>query len=283
MVDHVNIRVLNTRQVETIVDMAKNEGWNPGINDARAFHLADPNGFFGIFCGSKLLGTVSSINYDDFFSFIGCLIVAPEFRNGRIGYMLGRHAMEYAGTRNIAIDGVLGKIHAYENFGFKLAYRNCRMQGIKTSDWPQPQKKYGSINEIPFDELLDYDLHCFPAPRPAFLSFWTSMNGAYSCAVRDDHGLQGYGTIRKCWKGYRIGPLFADNVETAENLLLQLVSTIETGEAFCLDIPTANAAAEILAVKYKMQEVFATARMYTLDEPPIDLQKVFGVTSFELG
>jgi hypothetical protein len=32
-----------------------------------------------------------------------------------------------------------------------------------------------------------------------------------------------------------------------------------------------------------MKKVFETARMYTGDEPVIELQKIFGVTSFELG
>jgi hypothetical protein len=32
-----------------------------------------------------------------------------------------------------------------------------------------------------------------------------------------------------------------------------------------------------------MQPVFETARMYTGPDPDIDLQTVFGVTSFELG
>ena len=33
-----------------------------------------------------------------------------------------------------------------------------------------------------------------------------------------DNKLQGYGVIRKCYQGYKIGPLFADNAKIAETL-----------------------------------------------------------------
>ena len=38
-----------------------------------------------------------------------------------------------------------------------------------------------------------------------------------------------------------------------------------------------------LAKKYGMNYVFETARMYTKKPPEIDVQKVFGVTTFEVG
>ena len=38
-----------------------------------------------------------------------------------------------------------------------------------------------------------------------------------------------------------------------------------------------------LALRYNMRMVFGTVRMYSRSEPPISLNRVFGVTSFELG
>jgi len=38
-----------------------------------------------------------------------------------------------------------------------------------------------------------------------------------------------------------------------------------------------------LAEKYTMQKVFGTARMYTGKFPDLSLNKIFGVTTFELG
>ena len=54
-------------------------------------------------------------------------------------------------------------------------------------------------------------------------------------------------------------------------------------EPVYLDVPEVNGAAMRLAQKYAMRPVFGTARMYTGEPPPIPLDDVYGVTTFELG
>ena len=95
--------------------------------------------------------------------------------------------------------------------------------------------------------------------------------------------IHGYGVIRKCRKVYKIGPLFADNFDIAEKLFQKLVSCAGDGTSIFLDTPEVNKAAIKLAKISGMKPVFETARMYTKKEPDIDIGKVFGVTSFELG
>ncbi|TIN16885.1 MAG: GNAT family N-acetyltransferase, partial [Mesorhizobium sp.] len=41
------IRTLTASEVETLVEWAAREGWNPGIDDAAALRAADPEGFIG--------------------------------------------------------------------------------------------------------------------------------------------------------------------------------------------------------------------------------------------
>ncbi len=69
----------------------------------------------------------------------------------------------------------------------------------------------------------------------------------------------------------------------ADNLFLETISTLPAGEKVFLDIPEINMDAKILTAKYEMTKVFETARMYSREKPNIDLNKVFGITSFELG
>ena len=98
-----------------------------------------------------------------------------------------------------------------------------------------------------------------------------------------DGKLAGYGVIRPCRSGYKIGPLFADDPELAEAIFLALKSEIDPAEPFYLDTPEVNRAAVALAERYQMKPVFETARMYTGAKPDLSLDRVFGVTSFELG
>jgi hypothetical protein len=92
----------------------------------------------------------------------------------------------------------------------------------------------------------------------------------------------GYGVIRKCFEGHKIGPLFANTKETAAAILESLMSTVP-GELVFLDVPEPNEAAVLLAQKCGMQPVFATVRMYTKGAVALPLDRIYGVTSFELG
>jgi hypothetical protein len=82
--------------------------------------------------------------------------------------------------------------------------------------------------------------------------------------------------------GWKIGPLLANDEETAIRLLDGLLASVP-GETVSLDVPLPNAAAVRAAADRGMVEVFSTARMYKGTPPALDLDRIWGVTSFELG
>ena len=59
--------------------------------------------------------------------------------------------------------------------------------------------------------------------------------------------------------------------------------TEATGQSVYLDIPTSNSAAVALVQQYDAAYVFECARIYLGTAPKVELQKIFGVTTFELG
>jgi hypothetical protein len=98
----------------------------------------------------------------------------------------------------------------------------------------------------------------------------------------DGRSLRGYGVMRACREGFKIGPLFADDGEIAERLFAGLIACAPGAPVF-LDTPEPNPAALALAVRFRMTPVFETARMYKNGSPETRLDPCFGVTSFELG
>ncbi len=94
--------------------------------------------------------------------------------------------------------------------------------------------------------------------------------------------LSAWGVIRPCRKGFKIGPLVAEDRAAAETVLAALLKAIGDGEIF-LDVPSVNAEAVALATDLGLAPVFETARMYTGAIAPLRLEQVFGVTTFELG
>ena len=94
--------------------------------------------------------------------------------------------------------------------------------------------------------------------------------------------MKGYGVLRACLQGFKIGPLFADDEEIAERLFAGLLARAPGAPVF-LDTPEANPAAIALAERHNMTPVFETARMYKNGAPRMRLDRWFGVTTFELG
>ncbi|OGV36371.1 MAG: hypothetical protein A2020_02535 [Lentisphaerae bacterium GWF2_45_14] len=276
------IRKMRRHDLDTVIEWAASEGWNPGIHDRDAFFDTDPDGFFMAWDGKKPAGSISAVSYGKDFGFIGFFIVRPEYRGHRLGLELGKVACSYLAGRNIGIDGVEKKVHNYETHGFTLAWNNARYEGLsRKSVFPA-----GIIPlcDLPFKEILNFDSRFFPAPREKFLKKWLVMPESFAFASPGTASeINAYGLARKCRTGYKIGPLFAESVEIAEKILSALCSSLPTGTRFYLDIPAVNENAVKLALNNNMKAVFRTARMYLRKLPDIPLKNVFGITSYELG
>lgn len=262
---------------------AAEEGWNPGIHDAVPFYSTDPKGFFIGLLDDKPIGCISAVSYGRSFGFIGFYIIIPEYRGKGFGIQLWNTAMNYLGNHNIGLDGVLAQQDNYRKSGFKFAYSNIRFEYISGIGNMEQNKNIVPVKMVDFDVVLEYDSRFFPAMRENFLKHWLNMPMSKTACYIDKGILTGFGVIRHCQSGYKIGPLFAENSLIAEQLFLNLISYTEPGTAVYLDIPEVNPAGILLAKKYNIKQVFGTARMYTGKFPPIDLNKVFGVTTFELG
>jgi hypothetical protein len=274
---------MTARELEDVaIEWAAQEGWNPGLNDAPVFFNTDPDGFFIGLVDNEPVACISAVAYDKVFGFIGFYIVKPGYRKEGYSLKLCRKALQHLGDRNIGIDGVVEQQENYLKMGFGIAYNNIRFQG-KTFSYSNDFKKVIPVNQVNIDDLIKFDAAFFPVPRPDFLKKWISMPLSDTLVASTNGKIDGYGTIRRCRKGYKIGPLFANTYQTAHDLLCTLLGTVQPYELFYLDIPDINNNARLLVKQLGMVKVFETARMYSNSSPDIDLDKIYGITSFELG
>ncbi|MBI4974073.1 GNAT family N-acetyltransferase [Candidatus Roizmanbacteria bacterium] len=277
------VRAMNRKDLDTAIKWAAKEGWNPGPYDAQSFYETDPNGYFMGFLGNEPVSCISAVSYNGKFGFLGFYITKPEHRGKGYGIQVWNKAVEYLENKNIGLDGVVAQQENYKKSGFKLAYNNIRYEGKGTSNIKHDSKNILEISTIPFEQLLKYDTQFFPAQRSQFLRLWVKQPKSLTIGFVEKNELRGYGMIRKCKRGYKIGPLFANNEKIAERLLNKLRAFISKSSPFYLDIPEVNENAVNLAQKYHLLPIFKTARMYTREPPTLDLKKIFGVTTFELG
>ena len=277
----LQIRNLRPEEIALAVDWAAAEGWNPGRSDAACFAIPDPEGFFVGEIGGEPVATASCVNYDDRFAFLGFYIVRSGLRGAGHGLRIWNAAIAHAGARVIGLDGVAAQQDNYRKSGFRLAYANIRYSGIVTAS-TKPPADLVALDMIPFALVEADDSTVFPAPRSAFLRAWITTSGHVGRALMRNGKLAAWGVIRPCRSGHKVGPLVADDRASAETVVQALLASTGGGEVF-LDVPAVNREAVALAEALGLKPVFETARMYTRPIAPLRIDRVFGVTSFELG
>lgn len=282
------IRAVSPEEFQTAIDWAAAEGWNPGLGDLDIFHAIDANGFIMGFQGDTPVSSISVVRYTDGFGFLGFYIVHPAHRGTGLGLATWNAGMAYLQGRTVGLDGVVAQQDNYRKSGFQLAGRNIRHVGVP----PRLGRSVAgsAIKPVTAEDLAiiaDYDARHFPTRRDAFIRHWvqpgTSTIGRQSLAAWRDGKLVGFGTVRACRAGYKIGPLFADDAAHAEVLFDALLANLPVDAEVALDTPEDNTAAVTLALAAGLQPMFETARMYRGPDPELPLQRVFGVTTFELG
>ena len=76
----MTIRQMTRDELNTLVEWAAREGWNPGLDDAEVFWATDPEGFVAAEIDGELIGGGSIVAYEKKYGFIGLFIVRPEYR-----------------------------------------------------------------------------------------------------------------------------------------------------------------------------------------------------------
>ena len=84
------------------------------------------------------------------------------------------------------------------------------------------------------------------------------------------------------WPGLEEHRLFAETPAIAESLLATLVTPAGTDPVF-IDIPAPNAAAIEMVTRLGFTPAFETARMYLGKAPELPVERIFGITTLELG
>ena len=271
-------------EVPILDGWAAAEGWNPGLADLGIAWATDPEAFVALRQGDLLAGGGTILSYDGRFGFMGLFIVRSDLRGLGLGAMLWEHRLNRLRQRlrpdaSIGMDGVFDLVPFYERGGFVLAYRDLRFDGIASGE---PDESVVPVEVVGFEAIERYDRLHVAAPRAALLRRWLEQPGAHGVALCKEGLVVGYGVVRPCRRGYRLAPVFADTPDLAERIVAHLMSIVD-GEPVQIDVPEPNAPGLELAARFSLAESFGCARMYYGPDPRLPVERIFGVTSFELG
>lgn len=275
----IRCRKATLPELRQILDWAAVEGWNPGLDDAEAFYHADPDGFYvATDEADRPVATISVVNHNAEFAFLGLYIVSPEFRGKGIGMALWEHALRHTGNRTVGLDGVEAQQKNYEASGFKHAGATTRFEGAIQGK-RDPVIRLAQSDDLP--ALIAKEVSASGVAKPAYLRAWFASSETRQTIVSDGTAaMDGFCTIRACRNGAKIGPLVANDASVSQRLVAHAATLFEG--PVILDVPQTASDLTRLCAHHGLMPGFRTARMY---RGPISrfVHRNYAVTSLELG
>jgi len=282
---------MNIEDFMVVQSWCMKEGWNVGKYDNTFYYQIDPKGHFLFFKEQNPIGSMSLVKHSNQFFTIGPFIVIESERG--IGY--GSQIWQQVITRlnnypdaNVLLYAVPQQIARYQEEGFKPCQNHLRWvinSPLFSSEKDQHQVYPVSLKSL--NRIFEFDQNIFGYCRKNTLTSVLShpqINGYY---VEADNTIVGYGLIRPCIHGYRIGPLYANNADIAKLLLMKLVA-IAGRENIILDIPEMNVTGQKLMLSLGAKRDISCDTMMMVkgnlsSEFEFNIEKNYGLFSLEIG
>lgn len=274
-----------TRAEADILDgWAAAEGWNPGLSDIDIAWSYDPEAFIALRKDDTLAGGGAIISYEGAAGFMGLFIMRADLRRQGLGRILWHERLKRLRARlrpgaPIGMDGVFEMAPFYEAGGFKYLYRDLRFEGTAQGALDPAAIP---LRQIPWPDLVAYDAQVSGLRREGFMRAWLGQEGGHGFALHEAGAMAGYGFLRPCRVGFKLGPLYASDPAIARRLLFSLLFAARDSQVQ-IDVPEPNLAAMALMNELGWPSPFGCARMVYGTAPAVPVEQVFGVTSFEFG
>jgi GNAT superfamily N-acetyltransferase len=217
----MQLRVMTTQDILGGLRLNTIVGWNQTAADWTRFLTASPDGCFVMDDDGKIVGTATTLSYENRFAWIGMVLVDPSYRNRGIGTTLLQRTIEYlddAGIPTIKLDATPAGKPLYEKLGFVTEYEIDRW--ILKRSFPEASpKEYQHPSPERLANIFEHDLHAFGADRAALLNSLNDDAPDLTLIAQNNSQLMGYAFGRHGLFADHLGPWMSRNADTAKEML----------------------------------------------------------------
>jgi GNAT superfamily N-acetyltransferase len=237
MLNSLIIRQMNYGDISCAMRLKTAAGWNQTEQDWERFLDINPGGCFAALLNGTVVGTVTAINYENRISWIGMMLVDPEYRRKGIATCLMKHALEHLkGCGTIKLDATPEGKKVYDRLGFKVEYVLFRMTACIPNYHEILSKDITPVTVDDFPALTHMDRAVFGAGRIEILKSLVRNNPEIAFRCLRDGSLSGYCMGRPGTGFYQIGPIIAQKAEDAIALTQAAMMKLD-GCAVLIDVP----------------------------------------------
>ena len=233
--DGVSIRPMTPADVAAGLALCRASHWNQTEQDWRFFLTEAPHGALVAEAGGRVIGTVATLPYGPF-TWISMVLVDPVARGKHVGTTLLRRGLELVGADATArLDATPAGEVIYRTIGFASEYHLARWFLDAT---PPIARQSGAqpLSDTDWLAIGQMDQRAFGASRLGLLRRLAAEAPEYARVIRHGNDVRGYVFGRHGHNRDHLGPLVADDPNTAA-ALLDSILVEQRGRRFYLDVP----------------------------------------------
>jgi GNAT superfamily N-acetyltransferase len=233
----VQFRDLTIDDVPAGLRLCRHAGWNQLAADWELFLKLSPSGCRAAVQGDRVVGTVTTVNYENRFAWIGMVLVHPEFRGRGIGTRLLEESLDILSNLGCArLDATPQGRPVYQRLAFVDEYELSRMQldlpkkGFRPSSSKGDEATGGTARrmvETDLPTVREIDRTVFGADRHRILHWAREQAPEYAWVIEGRSGIESYCFGRHGHNFDQLGPICAP----AELLAQALISVCLAGKA----------------------------------------------------
>ncbi len=197
--------------------------------------------------GERVVGTVTVVEYQARFAWIGMVLVDPCERGQGIGTSLMRHALASLDGIPARLDATPAGYPVYASLGFEEERRLERLKRKRSTDqtgptWsPADDVTIRPMSSSDLEVLAPVDAQAFGADRSSLLRWELENMPEFAWVVEGATRIEAYCLGRRGHLFAHIGPVVASSSALAERLVDACVR-VSPFEVVGIDAPTDNAA-----------------------------------------
>ena len=212
-------RTMKHDDIAAGLSLCRAAGWNQLARDWEIFLNLSPNDCLVAIINDKVVGTVTTIRYPNFFSWIGMVLVDPACQKQGIGMQLLKEALQILhNEETIKLDATPAGREVYLKLNFVDEYRLNRMSTIAAAEGLKVSTAR-ALRKIDLSAVVEFDREIFGADRQALLEWILEGAPQYAFLMEEKNEIQGYCLGRYGHNFTHIGPVIARNSGIAINLV----------------------------------------------------------------
>ena len=205
--------------------LCRASGWNQLTADWEIFLRLSPEGCRVCIEDDKVVGTVTTVPYEDHFSWIGMVLVDPAKRRSGIGMSLLHEALNVLRDVNLVkLDATPAGREVYTKLDFVDEYQLSRMIAPSAPQSTVTSARLVAGTDLP--EVIQLDREVFGADRRPLLESMLAAGPELTFVTKVVSG-RGYCFGRKGHDFTHIGPVIATDIAAAKSVFSAAMSNCQ--------------------------------------------------------